>query len=220
VTFQGWTPLALAFYEGLEADNSKAYWTAHKAAYTAEVYGPMDELLHELEAEFGLGRIYRPLRDVRFSADKTPYKTATCATLPTGGYVVFSKEGLAVGSGYQSMAPDQLDRYRNAVATDQSGNELCEVIAQITAQGIEISVEQQLKEGPRAYSKEHPRADFLRYKDISAWKRWPVADWLATPRAKDHITEALRATYPLHLWLEANVGPTNKPRHYGRREVG
>ena len=56
VAFRGWPSEALEFYEGLEADNSKTYWTAHKAVYEEQVRAPMEALLDELEPEFGPGR--------------------------------------------------------------------------------------------------------------------------------------------------------------------
>ena len=62
--------------------------------------------------EFGEGKIFRPNRDVRFSADKSPYKTNIAAMLAGGGYIQFSAEGLGAGNGFYVMAPDQLDRYR------------------------------------------------------------------------------------------------------------
>ena len=98
MTFSGWPAVALEFYEGLEADNSKTYWTAHKAVYEAGVLAPMDELLAELEDEFGEAKVFRPNRDIRFSADKSPYKTAIGATLSAGGYVQLSADGLAAGA--------------------------------------------------------------------------------------------------------------------------
>ena len=70
MAFQGWPEEALDFYEGLEADNSKAYWTAHKPVYTDSVLGPMTELTEELAGRFGETKIFRPNRDIRFSADK------------------------------------------------------------------------------------------------------------------------------------------------------
>ena len=76
----------------------------------------MEELLAELADRCGPGRIFRPNRDVRFSADKSPYKTAIAATLDNGGYVQFSAAGLAAGRGMYMMAPDQLQRYREALA--------------------------------------------------------------------------------------------------------
>jgi len=47
--FNGWPEEALDFYEGLEADNSKAYWTAHRASYEAAVLAPMTALTEELD---------------------------------------------------------------------------------------------------------------------------------------------------------------------------
>ena len=95
MAFRGWPNEALDFYEGLEADNSKTYWTAHRSVYDEKVLAPMNALLAELEPEFGAGKIFRPYRDVRFSADKSPYKTAIGATLELGGYVQLSAKGLA-----------------------------------------------------------------------------------------------------------------------------
>jgi uncharacterized protein (DUF2461 family) len=92
------------------------------------VYAPTVELLAELEPEFGPGKIFRPYRDVRFSADKSPYKTAIAATLESGGYLHLSAAGLAAGSGMYMMAPDQLDRYRRAVADEVTGEELRRVM--------------------------------------------------------------------------------------------
>ena len=72
--FTGFTDRALELYAGLEADNSRQYWEAHKPEWEAEVRDPMRALTAELEDEFGSAKLFRPYRDVRFSADKTPYK--------------------------------------------------------------------------------------------------------------------------------------------------
>ncbi len=93
MAFSGWPAEAVEFYRGLSADNTKAYWTARKPVYEATVHAPMAELLAELAGEFGPGRIARPNRDVRFSPDKSPYKTAIYATFEAGGYVKFSADG-------------------------------------------------------------------------------------------------------------------------------
>src|SRR5207237_10378797 len=122
--YNEWPREAIEFYEGLEADNTPAYWQDHKKDYEELVKAPMVELLAELAGEFGEGKIFRPFRDVRFSKDKSPYKTAIGATLERGGYVQFSARGLAAGSGYYVMMPDQLERYRRAVDDDTSGAEL------------------------------------------------------------------------------------------------
>src|ERR1700709_2764556 len=73
--FAGFPEEMLTFYEGLEADNSKPYWSDHREQYEVAVATPMRALLDDLGPEFGEAKFFRPYRDVRFSKDKTPYKT-------------------------------------------------------------------------------------------------------------------------------------------------
>lgn len=210
MAFRGWSAEALEFYEGLTADNSKTYWTDHKQVYDEQVYAPMAALLEELEPEFGGAKIFRPYRDVRFSADKTPYKTSISASIHSGGYVQLTANGLGAGNGMWMMAADQLDRYRQAVAADHSGKELEKTIAKIESQKIGVSGHDQLKRVPKGYPAEHPRADLLRSKGLVAWKEWPVAAWLGTPAAKKRVVDFLRATHPLNEWLAAHVGASTQ----------
>jgi uncharacterized protein (TIGR02453 family) len=208
VTFRGWPEEALEFYEGLGADNSKTYWTEHRTVYETQVRGPMEELLAALEPEFGPGKVFRPYRDVRFSKDKTPYKTHLGAWLSAGGYLQLSAEGLAGGAGMYEMAPDQLDRYRRAVAADRTGTELQDVIAGIERAGIEVHGRGSLKNAPRGYPKDHPRVELLRHKGLTTWKQWPPAAWLGTAAAKARVVGLLRTSRSLRDWLDAYVGPS------------
>jgi uncharacterized protein (TIGR02453 family) len=207
MSFSGWPEEALEFYEGPAADNSKTYWTRHKHVYEAAVLGPMTELVEELAPEFGEGKIFRPYRDIRFSPDKTPYKTHIGARVGSG-YVQFSAHGLASGDGMYGMAPDQLGRYREAVASERTGGELEDVIAAIEKRGIGVAGRDVLKTAPRGYPADHPRIGLLRYKGIVAWKEWPVEGWLETAAARDHVAGFLRATRPLSTWLYEKVGPS------------
>lgn len=209
MAFRGWPIEAVEFYEGLEADNSRAYWTDHKTIYEQSVYAPMAALLADLEPEFGAGKIFRPNRDVRFSADKSPYKTAIGAVLDSGGYIQFSARGLATGNGMYMMAPDQLDRYRKAVADDRTGEELEKLIAEVESHRIDVTGHDTLKTAPRGYPRDHPRVDLLRNKGLVAWKEWPVKAWLGTPAAKTRIVDFLRASRPLHDWLRQQVGASS-----------
>ena len=84
MAFKGWSAEAIEFFEALEADNSKTFWHAHKSIYEQEVRRPMEELLDELGKEFGEGKIFRPNRDIRFSADKSPYKTTIAGDAQQG----------------------------------------------------------------------------------------------------------------------------------------
>jgi uncharacterized protein (TIGR02453 family) len=211
VTFRGWPAEALEFYEGLEADNTKAYWTDHKAVYEEVVQGPMSELLADLAPKYGEGRIFRPYRDVRFSKDKSPYKTSIAATLAGGGYVQLSADGLAAGCGMYHLMPDQLDRYREAVADDRTGRALVRLVDRLRDAGIEVAAHDTLKSAPRGYPKDHPRIELLRHKGLVSWKQWPVGAWLGTAKAEDRVVDFLRSSQPLGKWLNVNVGPSTEP---------
>ena len=130
MAFHGWKAEALEFFEGLEVENSKPYWERNKVAYQELVREPMEELLEELEPAWGDGRIFRPYRDVRFSRDKSPYKTNIAARIGDVGYVQLDAEGLAAGSGMWEMASDQLERYRQAVLDEGTGSALEELVAE------------------------------------------------------------------------------------------
>jgi uncharacterized protein (TIGR02453 family) len=207
VTFRGWPSEALEFYEGLAADNSKTYWTAHQTFYEERVREPMRELLAALEPEFGPGKIFRPYRDVRFSSDKSPYKTHLGAWLEFGGYIQLSADGLAAGSGMYHMEADQLDRYRKAGAGDRTGKLLTDVIAAIGTAGIGVHGHDSLKTAPRGYPKDHPRVDLLRHKGLTTWQEWEPAAWLGTAKAQTRLVEFLRTSRPLREWLDDHVGP-------------
>jgi uncharacterized protein (TIGR02453 family) len=212
MAFRGWKVEALEFFEGLEAENTKAYWQRNKHVYDGIVRAPMEELLAELEPDWGPGRIFRPYRDVRFSKDKSPYKTAIGATVERGGYIQLSARGLAVGSGMWEMSPDQLDRYRRAVDRDDSGGELVGIVEDGKRAGLEISGHEQLKTAPRGYPKDHPRVELLRSKGLISWREWPAAAWLGTPKAKDRIVGVLEASRPLVDWLHEHVGQATMPQ--------
>jgi uncharacterized protein (TIGR02453 family) len=206
MTFHGWTDAILDFFEGLEADNSKSYWQAHKKIYDEQVRGPMQDLVAELADEFGEAKIFRPNRDIRFSSDKSPYKTQIGATLAGHGYVQVSAGGLAVASGTYAFASDQLARYRRAAALDLTGEALARIAHDGQEAGLRITAASSLTTAPRGFPKDHPRIELLRMKGLVTWKQWPVEPWLATASAKDRVVEVLRASIPLVQWLQAHVG--------------
>jgi uncharacterized protein (TIGR02453 family) len=206
MAFSGWPAEALAFYEGLEADNSKAYWTERKRVYQEKVQRPMEELLDELAQEFGEGKIFRPYRDIRFSPDKTPYKTHIGATVGGTCYVQLSADGLAAGAGRWHLEPAELIQYRAAVA-GPDGAELAAVVGALTTAGIEVHGHGTLKSAPRGYSADHPRIDLLRHKGLTSWQHWTPEPWLATPDAATRVADFFRASGDLCDWLVSHVGP-------------
>jgi uncharacterized protein (TIGR02453 family) len=207
--FTGFGDGAVEFYDGLEADNSKAYWTDHRALFEADVRAPMQALLTTLEAEFGPGKIFRPYRDVRFSADKTPYKTH-CGATAGPFYVQVGADGLMAAGGYYQMAPDQVARFRTAVDDDRRGTDLQKRLA---GMGTEIIVRgEMLKTRPRGVDPDHPRLDLLRHKSLYGSRAWPPDDTLHESGALDRVAGAWRALTPLVEWLADHVGPSELAR--------
>jgi uncharacterized protein (TIGR02453 family) len=161
----------------------------------------MQALLDELAPHWGAGKIFRPYRDVRFSQDKTPYKTHIGALLEGGGYVQLSAEGLAAGCGTWHMESDALRAYRDAVADDRRGAELVAIVAALRRKGVDVMSRESLKTVPRGYDRDHPRADLLKHKGLAAWKQWPVEPWLGTAKARAQVEKFLDAAKTLRDWL-------------------
>ena len=213
MTFKGWPDRALDFYDGLEADNSKAYWTDHKEVYERDVKAPMEALLADLAGEFGEPKLFRPYRDTRFSRDKSPYKTAIAARIGDG-YVQLSAGGLMAGAGMYHLAPDQLSRYRAAVAAEGPGREIQGVVDRLRGARLEVAAMETLKTAPRGYPKDHPRVELLRFKGLVTMKSWPPSSWLRTAAAEKRVVEVLRAASPA-----ARVAPRARGAGGGRRGV-
>jgi uncharacterized protein (TIGR02453 family) len=205
MVFGGWPAEALAFYAGLEDDNSKAYWTSRKAVYQEKVLRPMEELLEELAPEFGEPKIFRPYRDIRFSHDKTPYKTHIGATLGPACYLQLSADGLSAGAGRWHLEPDELTRYRAGVA-GPDGAELAAVVDTLAAAGVEVHGHGTLKSAPRGYRADHPRIALLRHKGLTTWRHWNPEPWLATPVPAARVSEFFRTSAAFCDWLASHVG--------------
>src|SRR6201987_1721695 len=204
MAFGGWPAEALAFYAGLEDDNSREYWTSRKAVYQEKVLRPMEELLEELAPEFGETKIFRPYRDIRFSPDKTPYKTHIGATLGSTCYVQLSADGLSAGAGRWHLEPDELTRYRAGVA-GPDGADLAAMVDALSAAGVEVHGHGTLKSAPRGYPADHPRIDLLRHKGLTSWQHWDPEPWLQTPSAADRVLSFFRTSAALCSWLSINV---------------
>ncbi|SDJ18099.1 TIGR02453 family protein [Frankineae bacterium MT45] len=207
--FTGIPIAALDFYEDLEDDNSKAYWTAHKQIYEESVRRPIEELVAALAPEFGPAKLFRPYRDVRFAKDKTPYKTHQGAWFSEASmYLEVSAAGLRVAGGYWQCASDQVERLRRGVADDVAGPQLERVLADLARAKLSVNGDQ-LTRVPAGYPKDHPRADLLRYKTLTAHRLYGAPAWLSTARAKSEVAKGWRSISPLCDWLQTHVGPSN-----------
>jgi uncharacterized protein (TIGR02453 family) len=215
VVFSGFGEGAVEFYDGLLADNSKAYWTDHREVYERDVLGPMQALLATLAPEFGTGKVFRPYRDVRFSRDKSPYKTACGATVGPF-YVQVSADGLmAAGGGYR-WASDQVARFRTAVDDDRRGGDLVTRLAALSRTRIDGTAPtidgDRLATRPRGVAPDHPRLDLLRFRSLYAHRGWDPDDVLHEAATAQRVAAVWRAIRPLTEWLDDHVGPAENPR--------
>ena len=219
--FAGWPKPALQFFHGLKRDNSKAYFEAHRQVYEEQVRQPMEALLAELEKDLGPDievKIFRLNRDLRFSPDKRPYKEHLGAYLSSpragGVYLQVSNDGVYVAVGSHEMAPDQLTRFRDAVA-GKEGEKLARIVAALAKDGYQVT-EPRFKRVPAGYPADHPRGDLLRSKGLMASRNWKPGPWLHTVEAKERLRQAIKDSKALTSWLDAQVGPSREPARQTR----
>lgn len=205
MTFEGFPVAALDFYDDLEVDNTKSFWEAHKHVYAESVKAPFEALAQALEPEFGAMKIFRPYRDVRFSKDKTPYKThqgGFVGVAPsTGWYVQLAPQGLMTGGGFYEASGGRLAAFREAVAHDVHGAELEGILAELAAEGREVGGDR-LKTSPRGYDADHPRIELLRHRSLVVRRDHGFAPVIHTPEALELVREDWRALRPLVEWAQ------------------
>ncbi len=206
---------ALDFYDDLAVENTRTWWQANKDRYLRSVRAPLDALLAALEDEFGAAHVYRPNRDVRFSADNSPYKDhqgALAATVPgMGFYVQVSAAGLMTGGGFYPTDTDQVSRLRAAIDSPRSGQDLQRITDALVGQGFELGGER-VATRPRGVAADHPRLPLMRFKSLVAKREHGCPPWLSTPEVVTQVRTDWQSVRPLVDWLTEHVGATDHPR--------
>lgn len=202
MAFKGWTGDFVGFFRGLEVDNSRRYFDAHRAWYERDVLGPMKELVAELEPELGSTKIFRINRDIRFSADKSPYKTNVAAVVGRL-YIHLDARQLFLATGAHMPSTAWLRRYREAVA-GPAGETFARHVQELRSAGTGVGGNE-LKTVPRGYPADHPRIELLRWREVGAGTRFEIGPWIATPAAKRRVLETWEKMRPFADWLYEHV---------------
>jgi len=205
--FRGWPEEFQRFFIGLELDNSKKYFEANRKTYEESVKGPMVALVDSLEADFGEGKVFRINRDIRFSKDKSPYKTNIAATIGMGhkgGYVSLDARGFTVATGRYEMSPEDVAKYRKKVAADATGTQLATVVKKLQKSGYLLGGEE-LKRVPAPWPQDHPRADLLRRKSLYVYKNFGLQPWIGSTAARKQVVKVLTDAEPLNDWFARNL---------------
>src|SRR3984893_19121199 len=189
--FRGWPEEAQRFFIGLELDNSKRFFDANRTIYEEAVKAPMVALIESLESDYGPGNVFRPKRDIRFSKDKSPYKTniAGYAGMEgNGGYLSLDARGLTVASGRYEFTPEELNKYRKKVASEPTGTQLWAIVTKLERSGYKIGGEE-LKRVPAGFPQDHPRERLLRRKLIYIYNNFGLQPWLGSTAARKQIIQ-------------------------------
>lgn len=206
----GFGPGALGFFDELADDNSREFWASHLGVFEQEVKAPMATLLESLPEPYQPFRVFRMNRDLRFTKDKSPYKTQHSAISGAGGidyYVHLDAGGLLAACGIYQMEPDQLERYRAAVDDTRAGRALERILAVLKDTGSADDLGgEALKSAPRGYPRDHPRIDLLRRKGVTTHRTLAGPTLADGAAVRAFVIEAFETAQPLRRWLVKHVG--------------
>jgi uncharacterized protein (TIGR02453 family) len=223
--FTGFPKQSLAFLAALGMNNEKAWFDAHRDDYQRLLVEPAKSFVVDMGraiARFAPkvhaepkvnGSISRINRDIRFSADKSPYKThldlwfwegAKRGFDLSGFYFRLEPAALVLGAGIYQFEEAVLERYREAVQSPSKGKALEKAAAQVTAAGCELGGERS-KRVPRGLSPDQPRAELLKHKGLYAGLTLKVPRELSSARLVDLCAAHYRTMLPLHRWLAGLV---------------
>lgn len=182
---------AQEFYTALAANNSKDWWEANRGTYDTVLKPAATDFLEELSAPLAeiagepvKGKLFRPHRDVRFSKDKTPYKThlhmmwsmqAEVAEAPVFFFGI-GTDYVTAGAGRMGFEKPMLENWRKFVDLDTK--RVQGIIAGIAAHGFGLR-EPALKRVPSGFAPDHPAGDLLRMKGCVATKDIGTPDDIA-----------------------------------------
>ena len=205
--FRGWPEDFQRFFIGLELDNSKKYFEANRKTYEESVKAPMLALVASMESEYGEGKVFRVNRDIRFSKDKSPYKTNIAATVgmgSRGGYVSLDARGFMVATGRYEMSPEDIAKFRKKAAAETTGLQLADIVKKLRKSGYELGGEE-LKRVPAPWPQDHPRAELLRRKSLYVYKNFGLQPWLSSPACRKQVVKVLTDAEPLNAWFAKNL---------------
>jgi len=225
------SPATLEFFGGLRDHNSKVWFEAHREDYERQVKEPMQALVAAMDARFArfapeIGgdprrSVFRLHRDIRFSKDKSPYKTHTACWFfhrgahgkvgqqseggSAGFYFHLAPDASFVGGGFWMPPPPVLARFREAIARDPRGFGRLLSEGRLRKRFGGLSEETMLKRMPRGYAEDHPAAAWLRHQSFTLGRRLSDAQ-VTSSRLPATLEADFALLLPLVRWLNATLG--------------
>lgn len=237
--FTRFTPHALTFLRGLKRNNTKQWFEAHRAEYELHVLGPLRQLAEELDVRFARlapefiapprRALFRIHRDVRFSHDKSPYKTHAALWVfnrdagrgvgreahgGAGFYFHIEPGASLIAAGYWMPPRPALTRLRERIVEEQQSFERLVLAPAFKRRFEKLSDHDpgaMLKRTPRGYAPDHPAARWLRYNTFTASRELTDAQVLS-PRLVDNVMIDFALLLPFVRWLNWSLGHRSAKR--------
>jgi len=237
--FDGFRPQALGFLRRLKRNNRREWFERNRAVYETEVRDPMRALVEEMDVRLARlapeltgdprHSVFRIHRDVRFSADKSPYKTnAACQFYHqdagrgagqdaqgagAGLYFQLADGECFVAGGMWMPARPALDRIREAIAETPGAMERLVRSPALRRRFGALDTEAMLKRMPRGYLETHPAAKWLRYRSFTATRAMSERE-VQSPRLPEILARDFAVLAPLVRWINLAIGYRALDRRY------
>jgi len=220
-SFTGFADADAKFFKTLGKNQTREWFQAHKAQFEAGYQTPMKQLLEQVHAgidaryeyaDLGEPKVFRIFRDVRFSKDKSPYKThiggfipvrlhGKPTEVPVALYFHVGQPNSFAAAGHYMMSSEQLVKYRAAVADDKRGRELDKLLATLKKKGFSVGSHESYQRVPKGYDPDHPRAEHLKRKGLTVNFPPLPSDILASKNLVSWLVTHTKAAAPLVEWL-------------------
>ena len=214
--FQGFPAAGIGFLGDLRANNNKEWFSEHKAIFQQKLEAPAKAFAEQLALALAMAtgvdlqaKLFRIYRDVRFSKDKTPYKThvhmlfrasdAKAGAQPAYFFGLEFSE-IIIGAGCFEFGKEVLPLYQNAVYQPSRGAELQTLIEALQAEGMHLRGEQ-YKRIPSGFAADYQYSDLLRRKGLSVWRRQAHPPELSSAALVDFCLQRYQPMLPLYNWL-------------------
>ncbi|TGM60313.1 DUF2461 domain-containing protein [Leptospira vanthielii] len=213
----------LQFLSELKLNNNRNWFIENKDRFTeiqSELISLTGYLLSEIEkfdqSVKGVDPkscIFRIYKDVRFSKDKSPYKTHFGIFIRGGGkkiegtgyYLHIEPNGSLIGGGCYQPDPKALYKIRERIIADSKKiQQLLNERKFVQDFGKEFYAEK-LKTVPKGFAKDHPMIELLKYKGFAVAKKIKNTDLTSNDFAKETL-KSFRNLYPLNQFLEEAMG--------------
>ncbi len=221
--FEGFSKKTFDFFRDLKLNNNREWFNSNKSIFTDYVVAPAQSFVVDMGEKLsknlvdirydtkttGSGSIMRIHKDIRFSKDKTPYRTRMGIIfwegpgkkmMHSGFHLGFDDKMFVVHGGMHSFSKDMLTKYRDAVLAEKTGKELEKFVTKLQAAGYSIGGAH-YKRVPRGYDPEHERANFLLHNALYAGYSKIPRNVLKSSELIDHCLKHFKAMFPLHNWL-------------------